>query len=115
MFRLQTEAQLLGHAMQRAEEARGRCADIDRQKREIASELEHVEERQRKPQGAADQSLADNIVHLRAGVESLGNDQQQCQAREIEATSQLRDEQAKMNELQDQLDKLDRTLAGTRH
>jgi hypothetical protein len=48
-------------------------------------------------------------------VESLGNDQQQCQAREIEATSQLRDEQAKMNELQDQLDKLDKTLAGTRH
>jgi chromosome segregation ATPase len=112
MFRLQTEAQSLNRAIQRADEARGRCADLEHQRREIAGELQRLEERQRMPQGPPDQGLAENIVHLKAGLESLGNDQQQCQAREIEAGGQLRDEQAKMNELQDQLDKLDKTLAG---
>ena len=113
MFRVQTEAQFLTRATQRADDARNRCNGMQGQRRAIAAEIEQMEARQRNPQNANDQLLESNIARLKGNLENFGAEEQQCQAREIEATAQLKDEQAKMNELQDQLDKLDKALAAT--
>ena len=43
-------------------------------------------------------------------VERLTADEQRLQSREIDAETQLRAEQAKLAELQDQLDRLDKLL-----
>ena len=114
MFRVQTEAQFLSRATQRVDEARNRCNNAQQQKRFLATQIEQLEARRSNPQTAADQALADNIARLKANLESMGTEEQQCQAREIEASAQLRDEQNKMNDLQDQLDKLDKALAAGR-
>ena len=53
------------------------------------------------------------LPQLKANLEMWTNEEQQCQVREAEAETQSRAEQAKLNELQDQLDKLDRVLAGS--
>ena len=41
----------------------------------------------------------------------IANEEQQCQAEQADAEIQFRSEQAKMIDLQDQLDNLDRVLA----
>jgi chromosome segregation ATPase len=110
MFRVQTESQLLSRASQRADEARTRCESVQQQRRFLTQEVANLEARQQSPQ-TADQTLAANITRLKANLEGMSMQEQQCQAREIEASAQLRDEQAKMTELQDQLDKLDKVLS----
>jgi hypothetical protein len=111
MFRVQTESQLLSRAVQRADEARNRCENVQQQKRFMTQQVADMESRQQSPQTAADQTLAANIARMKANLEGMGMQEQQCQAREIEASAQLHDEQAKMTELQDQLDKLDKVLS----
>jgi len=111
MFRVQTEAQFLSRAGQRVDEQHNRCNGIEQQRRMLSSQVEQLEARRSNPQTPADQNLGDSIARVKASVESLGAEDQQCQAREIEATAQLKDEQNKMNDLQDQLDKLDKALA----
>jgi predicted nucleic acid-binding Zn-ribbon protein len=50
------------------------------------------------------------LPQAKARFESLENDEQQIQSREIEAEQQLRSEEARLSELRDQLDRLDKTL-----
>jgi phage-related minor tail protein len=51
------------------------------------------------------------LLEAKQSLEIWQNDDQQWQAKEIEAQSQLRVEQARLNELQDTLDRLDKALA----
>ncbi len=114
MFRVQNESQFLSRAAQRVDEAHNRCTGFEQQRRFTAQQIEQLEARRGSSQSPADQALADNIARMKASLESIGVEEQQCQTREIDATAQLRDEQAKMNDLQDQLDKLDKALSGGR-
>src|SRR5882762_6133029 len=50
------------------------------------------------------------LPQLKTRLESLGNQEQQLQTREIEAEQQLRAEEVKLSDLRDQLDRLDKTL-----
>jgi predicted secreted protein len=59
-------------------------------------------------QKAAEQMLA----NLKSGLEMFAGEEQQCQVERADAENQFRSEQAKMNDLEDQLDKLDKLLAG---
>ena len=112
MFRVQNESQLLSRAAQRVDEARTHCALLQEQRTGLSEEIARQEARP--PQSSSDPSFADRIARLKSNLESTGVMVQQCQAREIDATAQLRDEQARMNDLQDQLDKLDKALSGGR-
>ena len=50
------------------------------------------------------------LPRLKERLQSLENEEQQRQTREIEAEEQLRAERAKLGELQNQLDRLERLL-----
>jgi len=50
---------------------------------------------------------------LKASDEIWASEEQECQIEQTEAETQFRAEQAKMSDLQAQLDKLDRLLAGS--
>jgi len=47
---------------------------------------------------------------LKTRLESLENEEQQRQTREIEAEQQLRAEEVRLSDLRDQLDRLDKSL-----
>ena len=49
---------------------------------------------------------------IKSSAEMSAGDERQCQVEQIDAENQFRVEQAKMAELQDQLDELDQALAG---
>lgn len=111
MFRMQTAAQTLSRATQRLDDARNRCNYIQPQRKMMTSQIEQAETRQRTAPTPTDTRLIDEVARLKNNLEMLTVQEQQCQSTLIDVETQLRVEQAKMNELQDQFDKLDRALA----
>ena len=59
---------------------------------------------------AARKEVQDVIPRQKLELERLGEEEQQRQSRETEAEEQLRLGQAKLGDLQDQLDRLDKSL-----
>ena len=57
--------------------------------------------------------VEESLTQLKGKFASLENEEQQRQTREIEAEDQLRTERAKLGELQDQLDRLEKVLEST--
>ncbi|MEO8368612.1 MAG: hypothetical protein ABI806_05395 [Candidatus Solibacter sp.] len=111
MFRMQTAAQTLSRATQRMDDARNRCSYVQPQRKMVTSQIEQAETRQRSATTPPDTRLADEIGRLKGNLEMLTVQDQQCQSTLVDVETQLRAEQSKMNELQDQFDKLDRALA----
>jgi chromosome segregation ATPase len=115
MFRLQTQSAIMSRATQRLDEARNRCTNAQNQIKMMAGEIQRQQDRLRTTQNPAEQKQAeDTLSRFKSQVEMFTNDEQQCHAREADADTQYRSERAKMSELEDQLDKLDKVLAGVK-
>ena len=111
MFRMQTATATLNRATQRLEDTRNRCNYVQPQRKMLTTQIETAENRQKTAQNPADPRLGDEIARLKGNLEMLTVQEQQCQSAILDADSQVRAEQAKMNDIQDQFDKLDRALA----
>jgi chromosome segregation ATPase len=111
MFRMQTATATLNRATQRLDDARNRCNYVQPQRKTLTVQIEQAENRQKTTQNPADSRLVEEIARLKGNLEMLAVQEQQCQSTLLDADSQVRAEQAKMNEIQDQFDKLDRALA----
>ena len=115
MYRLQGETALVNRATERLENARAGRSQAQGQRKYMAAQLEQAEARQRNSQSPSDQRAAEGMLaQLKSSVEMLASTEQECLTTELDAQAQLRTEQAKMDDLQDQLDKLDRVLASYR-
>jgi hypothetical protein len=113
MYRLQSQTAIMNRASSRLDEARNRCTSSQQQYKMISGEIQRAEDRLRTTQNPVEQKQTqDLIVRFKSQVEMISGDAQQCQVRESEADAQYRAEKAKMGELEDQLDKLDKVLAG---
>ena len=55
------------------------------------------------------------IVPMKARLQSMEDDEQQAQVKLVEAEEQLRIEQAKLGELEAELDRLDKSLDAATH
>ena len=61
----------------------------------------------------ADQRAEEEVLaRLKSSIEMWAGEEQQCQVEQVDAETQFRTEDAKVKDLQDQLDKLDKVLAG---
>jgi hypothetical protein len=109
MYRLYAQATVFDRATQRLDQARDRCTSAYAQRVMMTNRIEQIEAGAR---SAQDPSAQEVLAQLRATVETFATEEQQCQAEKAEAEIHFRTEQAKMTDLQDQLDKLDRILAG---
>ena len=115
MYRVQAETALLARASERFDIARTRCNQIKSQRDSLPAEIANTEERARNAQNPTERQAAEALLpRLKGQVDFLANEEAQCRGKEAEAESQFRAEQARMNELQDQFDKLDKALGGVR-
>jgi chromosome segregation ATPase len=113
MYRLQSEATVLDRATQRLDQARAACHQAQTQQKVLASQIDQAETRKRTSQNPVEQKAAEEMLSdLKSSVEMLATEEQQRQIERADAENQFRAEQVKMSDLQDQLDKLDRVLAG---
>jgi uncharacterized protein YhaN len=112
MYRLQVEGAVLDRATQRLEQARAGCNQAQQQRKLVTTQIEQAEARKRNSHSSSDQTVVEELIsRLKSSVEMWAGEEQQCQIEQVDAESQLRAEQTKMNDLQDQLDKLDKILA----
>ncbi len=113
MYRVQAQSSQLDRATQRVEQSRVGCMGMQWQQKNNTRQMEQAQARKANAQNPQEQKAAEaELQQLRLFTEQLASQEQQCQIEQAEADNQFRQEQAKMNDLQDQLDKLDRVLAG---
>jgi chromosome segregation ATPase len=112
MYRLQTESVQLDQGKQRLEQARYQCAHTQHQQKSITARIQEAEARERDAANPdARKAAATSLVQLKSELEALAGQEQECQMEQIEAGNQVRDTQARVNELLDQLDRFDKLFA----
>jgi chromosome segregation ATPase len=115
MYRLQAQTALMNRVTQRLDDARNRCTQAQNQNKMFTTEIQRAEDRLRTSQNPTEQKqLQDQIARFKSQIEMFSSEEQQCRVRESEADANYRSERAKMAELEDQLDKLDKVLAGVK-
>ncbi len=112
IYRVQAQETVVRRVQERVEETRSKLDHIQSEKRRHAAELKQMEDLQSRP-GTAQlegKPLEDALAQLRARLEMEDSDEQETQARLTDAEDQLRVEQTKLDQLQDDLDRLDESL-----
>jgi chromosome segregation ATPase len=113
VYRIQAQESLLDRATQRLETARNVCKGSEMQRKHFATQIERTEATKRNAQNTSDRQAAEEMLaNLKSSAEMFASEAGDCQRDQVDAEIQVRAEQAKMSELQDQLDKLDKVLAG---
>ena len=111
LYRLQSQTALVTRAASHLEDVRSSLANVQSEKKTTSARQQQLE--------AASQRVGDNterkqieevLGQAKAGFERLTADEQRLQASQADAETQFRTEQAKLAELQDQLDRLDKVL-----
>ena len=113
VYRIQAQESLLDRATQRLETARNICKGSEMQRKHFTTQIERAEAARRNAQNTSDRQAAEELLaNLKSSAEMFASEVSDCQRGQVDAEIQLRAEQARMSELQDQLEKFDKILAG---
>ena len=93
-------------------DARGRLADMQRHRAEVAAAVKRFEEFVENTETSSEdrQRFQGEISAKKQELEALTPEERQEQAAEMDAEEQLRTEQAKLNELEERVDQLEKNL-----
>jgi chromosome segregation ATPase len=111
MYRLQAQAMSLERATGRLDMARGQCKAAQDGQKFAAAQIESMK-KQNAQNGDKQKNIQQMISQLQANTEIWATQAQTCQGEQADAEAQFRVEQAKMSELENQLEQLDQALAG---
>jgi chromosome segregation ATPase len=112
IYRLQGQEAAVARASQRLDDARDKLAKIQDERKHVASDVKQHEDFISNTENppAQRKEVEGVLPQVKARLESLENEEQQRQAREIEAEQQLRAEEVRLSDLRDQVERLDKTL-----
>ncbi|HKO04973.1 MAG TPA: hypothetical protein VJW51_09505 [Candidatus Acidoferrales bacterium] len=111
VYRVQTQDAAVARAFQRLDAARLKLSQVQSERRGLAAAIKRLEDTAEHSENPTERKEAeDTLGRVKERLENLGTQEQEAQAGETEATDQLRLEQAKLAELQAQLDRLDKAL-----
>ncbi len=113
LYRLQIQEAAVERAQRRVDEARSALSQTQTEVRMMAAGIKQTEDKISSAQNPVERKQQEDLlVQFKAGLQSQESSAQQSQARESIAEQDLRTEQTKLNALQDQLDRLDKSLDG---
>jgi len=111
IHRLYVQEAVVARATQRLDEAKSAVDQFQARKRWQALQIKEYEDRRNRAENAAERKqLDDAISSLKSQMEASTPEEQEAQAGVTESTEQLRIEQAKLDQLQDELDRLDKSV-----
>jgi chromosome segregation ATPase len=115
LYRLQGQEAIVARASQRLDDARARLAEVQSNRTKLTADIKKYEELVSQTENSPTdrKQIEDLLPQLKAKLAALENEEQQRQAREIEAEDELRTERAKLGELQVGLDRLEKILEGS--
>jgi chromosome segregation ATPase len=111
LYRLQTQTALVTRAASRLDDLRSSLGNVQSEKKTQSLRVQQMEESLKTTQNPAERkTMEDWLANEKPNLERTAADEQRLQSREIDAETQFRAEQAKLADLQDQLDRLDKLL-----
>ncbi|OLB85298.1 MAG: hypothetical protein AUI12_11655 [Acidobacteria bacterium 13_2_20CM_2_57_6] len=113
IYRVQGQEAAVARASQRLDEFREKLARIQDERKHVAADVKRFEDSlssSENPPTQRKEIEQGMLPQLKTRLESLENQEQQLQTREIEAEQQLRAEEVRLSDLRDQMDRLDKTL-----
>jgi len=111
IYRLHVQEAAAARASQRLDEAKSSIEQFRARRKYQELEIKRYEDMRDRAENAAQrQQFVDAITELKAQMEVLAPEEQEAQMRETELEQQSRIEQAKLGQLQDELDRLDQAV-----
>jgi chromosome segregation ATPase len=112
IFRVQAQESIVRRTQERVDDTRSKLAQTRSEQKNRAATIKQIEEKRSRTETPASELkyLEDSLTQIRARFDADANKEQEAQATLTDAEDQLRTEQAKLGGLQDQLDRLEKTL-----
>ena len=112
IYRVQAQESVVRRMQERVDDARSRLAQVRFEQNNRAISMKQIEEKKGRTETPTTEQkdLEDTLTQIKARFDAEANTEGEIQARITDAEDRLRIEQAKLGELQDQLDRLDKTL-----
>lgn len=112
LYALQTQDMAVARTTQRLDNARNKCSAVEQDRQHMAAEILRMETTlasgERLEGDAA--SFKSRLPDLKRALDARTAETQACQAAEAEVSNQLRNDQAKLFEVQDRIERLDKSL-----
>ena len=110
---MQVQAVAVSQATQRLDEARAKVAETERWRERLTHRVEDTEKiyQSHKEDQRERAAIELDLHRQKKELERRTNEEQQLRTIESEASAQVQSEQAKLSELQDGLERLDKTVA----
>jgi len=111
IYRLQAQEAAVARASQRLEDVRSKVAQKEDVRKGVAHQLKYYEGMKDGTENSVEQRKYEGAISdTKAQVEALMAEEQELQSREAECREDLRTEESKLGRLQDDLDRLDKSL-----
>jgi chromosome segregation ATPase len=111
IYGLHVQEQAVAHASQRLEEAKSSIEQLRNSRKYQEFQIKQYESmKDRSENDAQRKQFEDGIAQLKAQMEAFVSEEQEAQMKEMDLEQQSRAEQAKLGQLQDELDRLDQAV-----
>ncbi|HEY1493181.1 MAG TPA: hypothetical protein VGF49_01500 [Candidatus Solibacter sp.] len=111
LYRLQSQTSLVTRTSSQLDQARSQLGFTQTQKKGMTVQVQQMEESLRNTQDPMERKhLQEALPQMKNNLERVTAEEQRFQSMQIDAETQWRAEQAKLADLQDQLDRLDKVL-----
>jgi chromosome segregation ATPase len=111
VYRLQAQESVVRRLQERIDDSRSKLAQTQSEEKRLTTRLKHAEESVgHADDPAQEKEIEQLIASLKTGAEAQANIEQEQLAKLTEGEQQLRIERAKLGELEDQLDRLEKGL-----
>ena len=111
IYRLHVQEEAVAHASQRLEEAKSSIEQLRARRKYQEFQIKQYESmKDRSENDAQRKQFEDAITQLKAQMEAFVAEDQEAQMKEMDLEQQSRTEQAKLGQLQDELDRLDQAV-----
>ena len=110
IYRVQAQQTVVTRLSQRAENERSRLSQIQSEQKGVTAAIKRLEDLRFSQSESARKQSEEQLSQLKPRAERLGTDEQESLARKVEIEEELRLEQAKLAQLHDELDRIDKAL-----
>ncbi|HEY6944716.1 MAG TPA: hypothetical protein VI431_06220 [Candidatus Acidoferrum sp.] len=111
IYRLYAQESVVAHASQRVDEAKSVLDELENRKKWSALRIKEYEDTRDRAENATQRKQFDDLIsRFKSEMEDLVPVEQEAQTKEMELAEQLRVEQVKLDQLQAELDQLDRVV-----
>ncbi len=110
IYRVQAQQTVVTRLSQRAENERSRLSQVQSEQKGVTSAIKRLEDLRFSQSESARKQTEEQLSQLKPRAERLGTEEQESLARKVEIEEELRLEQAKLAQLHEELDRIDKAL-----